>query len=81
MQWLLLFKTKIVSEGFLTSFNFSKSVSLQCLQKQNRLLALVEELMNLLAKPSDNCCCSLFSEAATVGTLQKMLFLKSLQIS
>ena len=46
------------------------SVPLQCLQTAKSLISSCRRigetiLQQLLAKPSDNCCCSLFSEAAT----------------
>ena len=46
------------------------SVPLQCSQTAKSLISSCRRigetiLQQLLAKPSDNCCCSLFSEAAT----------------
>ena len=46
------------------------SVPLQCLQTAKSLISSCRRigetiLQQLLAKPSDNCCCSLFSEAVT----------------
>ena len=63
-----------------------KSVPLQCLQRTKSLISSCRRigktiLQHLLVKPSDICCCSLLSEAATRSVLQKKVFLKSLQIS
>ena len=65
----------------LVTYWTSKSVLIPCLQTAKLLNSSCRRigqtiLEGLFSKPSDNCCCSLFSETATGGVLLKRCSLK-----
>ena len=72
-------------QWLLVTSSASKSVPLQSLQRAKLLISSCRRigetiLQQLLAKPSDNCCYSLFSEAATRSVLQTRCSLKNCKI-
>ena len=69
----------------LVSKTTSKSVLMQCFQMAKSVISSCRRigetiLQHLLAKPSDNCCCSLFSEAAAGSVLQHRCSYKNRKI-